>query len=106
MVYKTTDSEEVREKQLSHQTHPSSLSLASLHPMMSLCCVLKRDLVNGVIVYSEERMAAAASALARAYVCAWECVCVLMVIRWILMTYPLSFMSVHVGQQQNNLALR
>lgn len=74
--------------------------------MMSLCCVLKRELVNGVIVYPEERMAAAALALARAYVCARECVCVLMVIRWILMTYPLSFMSVHVGLQQNNLALQ
>lgn len=51
--------------------------------MMSLCCVLKRELVNGVIVYSVKRMAAAelgVGLLARAYVCARECVCVLMVI--------------------------
>lgn len=27
--------------------------------MMSLCCVLKRELVNGVIVYSVKRTAAA-----------------------------------------------
>lgn len=78
------DSREIREQHLSHQTPlSSSLSSASPHPMMSLCCVLKRELVNGVIVYSVKRMAAAelgVGLLARAYVCARECVCVLMVI--------------------------
>lgn len=54
-----------------------SLSLASTHPMMSLFCVLKRGLVNGLIVYSVERMAAAGLGVGESLcVCSGACMCV------------------------------
>lgn len=57
-----------------------------------------------MIVYSVKRMAAAGLAWVKACVCAGESACVLIVILQILMIYPLSFMSMHVEMQQNNLA--
>lgn len=45
--------------------------------MMSLCCVLKRELVNGVIVYSVKRMAAAELGVGKSLcVCSGVCMCV------------------------------
>lgn len=45
--------------------------------MMSLCCVLKRELVNGVIVYSVKGMAAAELGVGKSLcVCSGVCMCV------------------------------
>lgn len=65
-------------KEITEQSLSTSLSasVAFTNPMMSLGCVLKRELVNGMIVYSVKRIAAAGLALVKASVCAWECACV------------------------------
>lgn len=54
---------------------------ASLLLILPLCCVLKRELVNGVIVFAAGRAAAAQLSFARSLcVCLRVCVSVLMVI--------------------------